>query len=77
MTKKSANDPGPMKNHEVFGINISDAARHFRIDENSMRVFIITHEEEIRESIKNAAFDAIESLGFLEGLLPMSSPKGL
>jgi len=69
---KSANNKEPIRNIIAYGIDVREAADYFGVDEDSMRAFLIKHEKEIFSAMKQAAFDTIEDLGFLESFLPMS-----
>lgn len=69
---KAANDKGPPRYIATHGIDVREAADYFGVDEDSMRAFLIAHEEEILSAMKRAALDTVEDLGFLEALFPMS-----
>lgn len=72
---KAANDKGPLRHIATHGIDVREAADYFGVDEDSMRAFLIAHEEEIFSAMKRAALDTVEDLGFLEAFFPTSDLK--
>lgn len=68
-----ANDKGPQRYFAQDAVDVRDLSLQFLLDEDLVRQLCLEHHEEIRDAIRQIAYDAFEQIAYREGAIELES----